>query len=113
MPDQTATVTGYTAIFTADLLGLRVSKYADPTEHAAIGLDYAAARAVCAVDPSLIYFHVKVSDGEIAQRIRTLRDEAAAHGDQEQVSICDDALTGRSGALAECLNVLASAAGMD
>jgi hypothetical protein len=107
MPDQTATVTGYTALFTADLLERRVSKYADPIDDARTGIDYAEGRRIAAEDPSLIYFHVKVSDGDLAERVRKLRDEAAAAGDAEMVAICDDALIGRSGALAECLSVMA------
>ena len=110
MPDQTATITGRPALFTAELLGHRVSKYADPIQDAAVGLDYATARLVLAQDPDLIYLHVKISDGDLAERVRKLRDEAAVVGDLEQVAICDDALIGKSGALAECLNVLASAA---
>lgn len=111
MPDQTATITGRAALYTAEILGHRVSKYADPIKEAAIGLDYADARLVLAQDPSLIYIHVKISDGDLAERVRKLRDEAAAAGDIEQASICDDALIGKSGALAACLNDLAEAAG--
>ena len=108
MPVQTATVTGYTAIFTADLLGRRVSKYAGPMEDAATGLDYATARAVCATDPSLIYFHVTVADGDIADRIRKLRAAAEFEGDEGKIALCDDALGGASGSLAACLGFLAT-----
>lgn len=106
MPDQTATVAGRVALFTAEVLGRRVSKYQDPIDGAEADLDYAAARRVLEQDPGLIYLHVKVSDGDLAERIRELRDAAAASDDGERVALCDDALIGKSGALAECLSIL-------
>ena len=104
MPNQTATVTGHTAIFTADILGLRVSKYADPIEDARVGLDYADARAVAAEDPSLIYFHVSIADGDIADRIRKLRSGAELDGDEGKMALCDDALAGASGSASSASN---------
>lgn len=107
MSNQTATVTGYTAIFTAEILGLRVSKYADPIEGARVDLDDADAQAVAAEDPTLIYFHVTIADGDIADRITKLRFAAEFEGDEGKVALCDDALGGASGSLAACLGFLA------
>jgi hypothetical protein len=41
-----------------------------------------------------------------------LRDEAAAHGDMEQVSVCNAALTGDKTAWAECERVISEARGL-
>lgn len=46
-----------------------------------------------------------MSTGDLA----ALRREAAAHGDLEQVAICDRALRGDVDALAECARVVADA----
>jgi hypothetical protein len=43
-------------------------------------------------------------------QIENLRDEAAASGDTEQVSICELALSGDDCARAECTRVIADAA---
>ncbi len=42
-------------------------------------------------------------------QIRTLSDEAGAHGDLEMVAICQRALEGDAAAIAECVRVIASA----
>lgn len=42
-------------------------------------------------------------------QIRTLRDEAGAHGDLEMVAICQRALAGDAAAIAECVRVIRSA----
>ena len=44
--------------------------------------------------------------------ILNLRDEAAAHGDLEQVSVCSAALTGDEAAWAECERVISEARGL-
>lgn len=42
-------------------------------------------------------------------QISALRDEAGAHGDLEQVAICNRALAGDTKAIAECVRVIQSA----
>jgi hypothetical protein len=46
------------------------------------------------------------------ERIATLRDEAGAHGDQEQVEICTRALAGDKAAIRECVRVIADSEAM-
>lgn len=41
-------------------------------------------------------------------QISALRDEAGAHGDLEQVAICNRALAGDTKAIAECVRVIQS-----
>ena len=41
-------------------------------------------------------------------QIRTLSDEAGAHGDLEMVAICQRALAGDAAAIAECARVIKS-----
>jgi len=48
-----------------------------------------------------------------AHQIHVLRQEAAAHGDPEQVAICERALAGDAEAREECAQVIADAAAMD
>lgn len=43
------------------------------------------------------------------EQIRTLSDEAGAHGDLEMVAICTRALAGDADALGECVRVIESA----
>jgi len=45
----------------------------------------------------------------ITDEIRTLSDEAGAHGDLEMVAICTRALAGDAAAIAECVRVIESA----
>lgn len=45
--------------------------------------------------------------------IRSLRNEAAAHGDHEQFEICDRALAGDASAVRECARVIADAAAQE
>jgi hypothetical protein len=47
------------------------------------------------------------------EQIQSLRDEAAAHGDREQVDICDRALAGSGRARGECVYVINAASAMD
>ena len=42
-------------------------------------------------------------------QISALRDEAGAHGDLEQVEVCERALNGDTKAIAECVRVIESA----
>lgn len=42
-------------------------------------------------------------------QIRTLSDEAGAHGDLEMVAICQRAIAGDTDAIAECVRVIQSA----
>ena len=42
-------------------------------------------------------------------QISALRDEAGAHGDLEQVEVCERALNGDAQAVAECVRVIQSA----
>ena len=103
---MTVTVSGRVALSVATYLGLRVSKYADPTEEALENLDVVHAETIVRSDPDLIYFHVNVNQGDLKARIRLLAEEAAQASDFEQVALCQAALEGQGGALAECLSVL-------
>jgi len=47
--------------------------------------------------------------GEITDRIRTLKSEAASAGDPEQFEVCNYALRGNTEALEECARVLSNA----
>lgn len=44
-----------------------------------------------------------------SRQIRTLSNEAAEHGDLDQVAICDRALAGDAEAIAECAKVISAA----
>ena len=46
-------------------------------------------------------------------RIEALRSEAAAHGDIEQVALCDRAIDGDVDALVSCIEVLETAAAQE
>lgn len=46
---------------------------------------------------------------DLVQRIETMRDEAAAVGDDAQAALCDRALDGHLDAIAECSRVLREA----
>lgn len=47
------------------------------------------------------------------EQIESLRTEAAAAGDLEQVAICDRALAGDADAIAECERVIDAARGQE
>ena len=49
---------GWDAIEAAERMGLRLHKYADPTEDARADLTVAEARRVAREDPSLLWVHV-------------------------------------------------------
>lgn len=52
-------LTGRAAIDFAELNGLTLSKYSDPTEGARDGLSVEEAREVAAEDPALIYLEIE------------------------------------------------------
>lgn len=54
----TETLTGTAAIAHAEVHGLTLSKYTDPTEEARSGLSVEEARRIAAEDPSLIWVAV-------------------------------------------------------
>ena len=60
-PEGTMTrLTGYDAIAYAEQHGVRVCKYADPTEGAREDLSPDEAREIAAEDPSLIYLDIRI-----------------------------------------------------
>lgn len=105
------TVSGRVALYIATSLGLRVSKYTDPAEGALTDLDVVHAESIVRSNPSLIYFHVDVNQGDLKARIRLLEAEAAQASDFEMMNLCQAALEGQGGALAECLSVLTERSG--
>lgn len=95
----TTNLTGRLAITVADMLGLTLNKYADPTDPdatRAAGISVEVAREIAKQDPSLLWL-----DGEQVaaviddDAIRALRDEAMRAGDYEQAALCIAAIGDR------------------
>jgi hypothetical protein len=90
-------ITGRIAITLAEMLGLPLCKYTDPTDDAetrAAGVSVEVAREIVKQDPSLVWIdRTRVADVISDDRISALRAEAVAAGDYNQADLCDRALS--------------------